>query len=69
MLKNRKTLATAIVLSLAAVSTTASANAIDISDALTYIAGALVAVAGLGAAYLGLNSLKTVWSKITATRV
>ncbi|GHW20878.1 hypothetical protein VCSRO150_0583 [Vibrio cholerae] len=42
---------------------------IDVSAGVGYVAGALVAVATLGAAYLGLDNLKKVWSKITATRV
>lgn len=46
-----------------------AADAIDVSAAIGYVGGALVAVAALGAAYLGLDSLKKVWSKITATRV
>ncbi|GHY26743.1 hypothetical protein VCSRO164_2164 [Vibrio cholerae] len=46
-----------------------AAGEIDVSEGLGYVAGALVAVAALGAAYLGLDNLKKVWSKITATRV
>ncbi|HDZ9177658.1 TPA: hypothetical protein RUZ09_003203 [Vibrio cholerae] len=46
-----------------------AAGEIDVSAGVGYVAGALVAVAALGAAYLGLDNLKKVWSKITATRV
>ncbi len=46
-----------------------AAEGIDVSSAIGYVGGALTAVASLGAAYLGLDSLKKVWSKITATRV
>ncbi len=46
-----------------------AAGEIDVSAGVGYVAGALVAVAALGGAYLGLDNLKKVWSKITATRV
>ncbi|WP_114717765.1 hypothetical protein [Vibrio cholerae] len=46
-----------------------AAGEIDVSAGVAYVAGALVAVAALGGAYLGLDNLKKVWSKITATRV
>ncbi|EOI0108723.1 hypothetical protein ACMFRU_000229 [Vibrio cholerae] len=46
-----------------------AAGEIDVTAGVGYVTGALVAVATLGAAYLGLDNLKKVWSKITATRV
>lgn len=46
-----------------------AAGEVDVSAGIAYVTGALVAVASLGGAYLGLDNLKKVWSKITATRV
>ncbi|WP_158147698.1 hypothetical protein [Vibrio cincinnatiensis] len=71
MFKNIKAskLISAGVVAFAISSPVAFAEGVDVSEGLTYIAGALVAVASLGGAYLGLNTLKTVWGKITSTRV
>lgn len=46
-----------------------AAGEIDVSSGVAYVAGGLTAAAALGAAFLGLDNLKKVWSKLTATRI
>lgn len=58
-----------VVLAASMMAPVAFAEGIDVSAGVGYVTGALAAVALLGGAYLGLDNLKKVWSKITATRV
>lgn len=46
-----------------------AAGEIDVSSGVAYVTAGLVAAATLGAAFLGLDNLKKVWSKLTATRI
>ncbi|MEF2482788.1 hypothetical protein V4D09_05720 [Vibrio mimicus] len=62
---NRKT----VVLAASMMASVAFAEGIDVTSGIAYVTGAIASVALLGAAFLNLDVLKKVWSKITATRV
>lgn len=58
-----------VVLAASMMAPVAFAEGIDASGAVGYITGGLAAVALIGAALLGLDNLKKVWSKLSNTRV
>ncbi|TXY07553.1 hypothetical protein [Vibrio mimicus] len=58
-----------VVLAASMMAPVAFAEGIDVSAGVAYVTGGLAAVALLGAAFLGLDNLKKVWSKLTATRI
>ncbi|HGH6015390.1 TPA: hypothetical protein AB5H59_002418 [Vibrio mimicus] len=58
-----------VVLAASMMAPVAFAEGIDVSAGVGYVTSGLAAVALLGAAFLGLDNLKKVWSKLTATRI